>query len=312
MELFEFIKILNRNKKSLLLSVLIFILVAAGLTFVQPLQYSARSRLLIVQDNGSLLDPYSASKANEYLSNVLTNVVVSTSFYEDVTNAGFDIDTGYFTKSSGQLTQKWQKTVEAKSVGDLGLIEITVYHSDKYQLNQIAQAINYTLKTKNSQYHNAGDKVTIKVIDEPVLSSLPVRPNIILNFLLALFLGVVFGCLLVYLKTINKLSRLDEVQIADKPVDEPERTRVVESIIINELPKEVEVIQVIEPQPTPRQSIIKPTANPSSEVSPNFIVTPKDVETVQPPQANQPEISEPQANEEEIFDGDIKNIYGIF
>lgn len=165
-----------------------FILVF-GLTFIQPLKYSVRSRLLISQ-NLSGADPYTVSKSNQYLSNLFSQVVYSSSFFNLATDAGFNIDTDYFGDTYKQRMKTWKKTIEARNVGDTGILEIYIYHADTYQAQQIALAVNQTLMSKSFNYQRGGDQVSIAVIDQPLTSSFPVKPNIILNFFAAIFLGV--------------------------------------------------------------------------------------------------------------------------
>lgn len=199
MEVKQFLFTVNRKKGAIFLIIVIFLVTTAIFTFSQPLKYEANSKLLLVQNFGSAVDPYTASKSNEYLSDILASVTTSDYFFRDVMNAGFNIDQSYFPERADKKIKMWQKTVSAKSINDTGIIAISVYHPDKYQLEQIARAVNYVLKTKNSQYHGGGDRVSVKTIDEPIISNWPTKPNVFLNFGLAMILGLVFGLNYVYL-----------------------------------------------------------------------------------------------------------------
>ncbi|PKM88973.1 hypothetical protein CVU83_00835 [Candidatus Falkowbacteria bacterium HGW-Falkowbacteria-2] len=173
-----------------------FILVF-GLTFIQPLKYSVRSRLLISQ-NLSGADPYTVSKSNQYLSNLFSQVVYSSSFFNLATDAGYNIDTAYFGDTYKKRMKSWKKTIDARSIGDTGIMEIYIYHADTYQAQQIALAVNQTLMSKSFNYQRGGDQVSIAVIDQPLTSSFPVKPNIILNFFAAIFLGVAAASFWIY------------------------------------------------------------------------------------------------------------------
>lgn len=176
----------------------LFLVAGLLVTVAQPFEYGAKSKLLLVQSNVAGVDPYVISKSNGYLSDVLANVVSSNSFFSDVMNSGYHIDQGYFSGREDKIMEKWAETVDAKAINDTGIILINVYHPDRYQADQIAEAVNYILKTKNNQYHGADD-VSIKVIDQPIVSSWPVKPNIFLNLGLALALGLVFSLSFIYL-----------------------------------------------------------------------------------------------------------------
>ena len=199
MELIDFLK-LTRTKRSTITSmVILFVFVALTVTFVQPLKYVSSAKLLVVQEYGVNTDPYIAAKSNDYLSNILAQVVSSKSFFDEVLNAGFNIDKNYFPSRPDKRLEEWDKTVNAKIVNDTGMINIEVYHPDKYQTDQIAQAINYVLKTKNNQYHGGGDKVNVKIINDPIVSRWPLKPNIILNLALGIILGFICGLYYIYL-----------------------------------------------------------------------------------------------------------------
>jgi len=201
MELNEFLGLTKRKKQTILSVVIVFLVLTIIFTAVQPLKYSAESKLLVIQSFPVATDPYAISKSNEYLSNVLTKVIASNSFYSDVLDSGFNIDKSYFLKANREKKEmeRWEKAVEARSLSDSGIITIKVFHPNKYQLNQIVQAVNYTLKTKHQLYHGLGDKVVIKVIDRPIVSSWPTKPNIALNIILAIALGLIVSFFYIYL-----------------------------------------------------------------------------------------------------------------
>lgn len=222
MELKDFIKLLNCNKKTVFWSVLVFLMIGALLTLVQPLEYGAKSRLLIVQETGPAFDPYAMAKSNENIGNILTKVIASNSFFNETLEAGYNVNKEYFTHDVKKQMKRWKKAVEVKSLGDVGIIEIEVYHRDKGQAEQIAQAINYTLKSKSNQYLNTGEKLTIKIIDQPIISTWPLRPNIPLNLLLALAMGFVYGLSYIYLFLAPRVEEATAKFVSDEEdADEP-------------------------------------------------------------------------------------------
>ncbi len=198
MDLNQFINLAKKRGKTIFSLMALFLVAGLLVTVAQPFEYGAKSKLLLVQSNVAGVDPYVISKSNGYLSDVLANVVSSNSFFSDVMNSGYHIDQGYFSGREDKIMEKWAETVDAKAINDTGIILINVYHPDRYQADQIAEAVNYILKTKNNQYHGADD-VSIKVIDQPIVSSWPVKPNIFLNLGLALALGLVFSLSFIYL-----------------------------------------------------------------------------------------------------------------
>ncbi len=198
MELKDYLSLINKKKSTIASFVFIFLILATILTVVQPFKYGASSQILIIQNSISS-DPYTASKSTEYLSNILAKVVYSNSFFENVLNSGYAVDKSYFGQTVKKQMKTWNKTVSTKANNDSGIITINVYHKDRTQTDLIARAIVYTLQTKHGLYHGGADNVSIKVIDDPITSNYPVKPNLILNFNLALVLGLIFSGVYIYL-----------------------------------------------------------------------------------------------------------------
>jgi len=147
MEINIFIKNLKKRKGKLIVFVLIFLIVAAAISFSQPLKYKANSRLLIIQEN-STSDPYTIAKSNQYVGSLLSEAVYSGSFLELLaTNNSSNINWSYFTGNYKQQLKLWKKTVSARNINNTGVMEVAVYHPDSNQAKQIAIAVNNLLVT---------------------------------------------------------------------------------------------------------------------------------------------------------------------
>lgn len=199
MSLKEYLKLLAGKKETIFSIVFLVFLISLLLTFVQPLKYSAEEKLLIVQSFPASADPYSFSKSNEFFSNIFAQVIKSKSFFDQTMNTDFEINRDYFFGDSREQMNKWSKTVDARAMSDTGIIEIKVYHTDKMQAEQIAQAISYVFKTNHQEYHGAGDKIAVKQLDNPIISRLPVKPNIFFNLVFGLLFGFIIAFCYVYL-----------------------------------------------------------------------------------------------------------------
>lgn len=202
----KYFSLIKTRKQTIFTIVILFLILSSILTFSQSLKYGAKSKLLVVQNYSVGTDPYAISRSNEYLSNILTQVVYSNSFFTEVLGSGFGISKDYFGSDTRKQMKKWEKTISARAINDTGIITIDVYHPDQYQAGQIAQAINYILKTKNKFYHGGGSQVEVKIIDQPIISRFPIKPNIVLNFSLAFVFGIIFGLLYIYLLPGEKYS----------------------------------------------------------------------------------------------------------
>lgn len=203
MSINQFLNLIISGRKTILKIVLAFLIITLILSFAQVLKYEANSRVLVVQSYSQGTDPYIMSKANDYLSGIFVQAIFSDSFFQEVLNSGFNIDKNYFPASSHDKIKKWQKTVSAVNLRDSGIIEISVYHPDSKQAEQIARAVNYILYTKNKLYHGGGDSVKIRVIDAPIVSNFPVKPNLLINLSLALIAGLACGFYYIYFLSLN-------------------------------------------------------------------------------------------------------------
>ena len=216
MEITNFIKIIKKRKGTILAFVLIFLTIAMAITFSQPLKYRVSSRLLIISD-GAASDPYAIAKSNQYLTSLLSEAAYSGSFYQLLTASNnYDINWSYFSGDYKEQVKKWKKSIMARNVNDTGVMEVEIYHPDPYQAKQIAYAVNNALITQNSIYQGSTAGLKIKVIDEPTVSSYPVKPNLPLNAGAAIVFGLFAGLAYVYY---FPLSRRERRLIASKNLE---------------------------------------------------------------------------------------------
>ena len=198
MEFSEFIKLIKNKKGTILTLVFIVLILSVGVSLTNPLKYGAESRLLVIQNTVGN-DPYTVSKSNEYLGNLFSQIVYSGSFYDLVLSSQYGVDKNYFAGNYNQQLKTWRKTVETKTLSDTGIIEIHVYHQNPYQAQQIALAINDVLINRNGDYQGNGQTVKINVIDQPITSSYPVKPNLSQILPLALVGGLLLSLFYIYL-----------------------------------------------------------------------------------------------------------------
>ncbi len=176
-------KIILNGWKKILLFGIIAMAVATGLSFLQPLQYSSSVRMLIIQPSALDVDPYTAIRSAEQVGNNLSQVVYTTDFFKkviDADNNKFGIDPTYFPDNDAKRRKLWSRMVSVQVERGTGLLGITVYHPDKEQATQIAQAIAFVMTTEGSNYVG-GAALQIRLVDEPLVSRFPVKPNILVN-----------------------------------------------------------------------------------------------------------------------------------
>ncbi|MFH1173101.1 MAG: Wzz/FepE/Etk N-terminal domain-containing protein [bacterium] len=183
--------------------VLLLVVLITGLTFTislaQTLKYRSTVRLLVGQKYQPGIDTYTATKSAEYLSSLLSEVVYSGSFMDEVLSDKNVIDS--FDKKPIKRQKEWLKTVKAKPLNNTGILIIEAYSANKSQASELAQTVADVLITKGNLYHGQGDQVFIKLIDYPLTTDYPVKPNIIFNTLFGLVLGFLLGLVVIYIIT---------------------------------------------------------------------------------------------------------------
>ena len=177
-----------------------FLLIALVMIFslLGGLKYSAQSKLLVVQDTGNI-DAYAVSRSNEYLGNLLSQVVYSGSFFNLViNNPQYKVSQEYFAGSYNERLKLWRKSISTKTIADTGIIEVSIYHPNPDQARLISLAVNDVLINNNANYHG-GDGVKVSILDQPLVSNYPDQPNLVLNFVFALALGLFLSFIFIYL-----------------------------------------------------------------------------------------------------------------
>lgn len=198
MELNEFKQLIKRKKATIFSLTFLLVILVVIISLVGGLKYSAKAKVLVIQDVGKT-DAFTVSRSNEYLGNLLSQIVYSGSFFNLVLNNNqYKIDQNYFNIAYNERLKLWQKTVSTRTISDTGIIEINVFHSNPDQARLIALAINDVLMTKNSNYHGSAD-VKVSILDQPLVSNYPDKPNLIFNSLFALLIGLLLSLIFIYL-----------------------------------------------------------------------------------------------------------------
>ncbi|KKW34059.1 MAG: hypothetical protein UY79_C0005G0002 [Parcubacteria group bacterium GW2011_GWA2_53_21] len=181
--------------RTILLVAVLGLIVAVILSFFQSLKYRSTTRLLISQ-NTALVDAYTASRSNERVADDMATLVHTSSFYNAVMNAGFNIRENYFPSDELKRRKLWNKTIKPTVLRGTGLIQIDAFHPSVDQAEQIARAAAFILSTRAEDFSSAGG-VNVRQVDEPLNTRFPVKPNIPVNALTGLVLGGLAGLALV-------------------------------------------------------------------------------------------------------------------
>ncbi|MCX6714615.1 MAG: hypothetical protein NTX72_02280 [Candidatus Uhrbacteria bacterium] len=196
---FNYTRELFRRWQSIVLFGLLGLVLALIISFIQPLRYSSTVRLLILQDLGSSVDAYTASRSEERIAEDLSTIIYTSTFFDQVFSSGFQIDTKSFPKNDVQRRRQWTRTVDATVSHGTGLLTITAYHTDVAQAEQLVRAISFVL-TQHVKEYTSGGNVQMRLVDAPLNSQWPVKPNILANIASGFFLGGLVGVAYVLLR----------------------------------------------------------------------------------------------------------------
>lgn len=171
---------------------LLGLVLALIIAFTQPLRYASTARLLILQNVGTPVDAYTASRSEERIAENLSTIIYTSTFFDQVLNSGFDIDEQAFPSDDVKARRTWRKTVDATVSRGSGLLTLSTYHTDVRQAEQIVRAVAFVLTDRVSEF-TSGNNVSVRLIDAPLNSRWPVKPSILSNIASGFFLGGFVG-----------------------------------------------------------------------------------------------------------------------
>ena len=86
--------------------------------------------------------------------------------------------------------KRWERSIRPSVVFGTGVLHISAYSPSSTQAMLLSGAVAETLVEKGWEY--VGGDVNIKLVNAPVVTRFPVRPNILLNTLLGFLVGALF------------------------------------------------------------------------------------------------------------------------
>ncbi len=239
-------EIIKRDWRAVLVVTLVTVLLAFVITLIQPFLYSSTVSVLVLQKSGFSIDAYSASKSEERIANKLAQVIYASSFQNKVLNSGFAIDRGYFQNDEQKKRDQWSKMVETVVPAGLSKLQVTVYHKDPNQAVQIAQAVAFILTSEKREYIGIDD-VDLKVLDTPLASKYPVKPNIVLNIGLGIVLGFILGIIYVIITYNPDRDKLIDISGSKKKEDDIfSEDAVIERVELDENDEEIKEEEISE------------------------------------------------------------------
>ena len=232
----DFTKQLKKSWKGVLLFTLVVMSLAVVASVIQPMDYSSKVQALIIQNQKTDVDSYVAAKSAEKVGKNLSAVIGTTSFLDLVVQENM-VDLSDITAlPEKEKREVWQDKVSAGVIPETGIIEIEAFDPDPNHSAQIATAVAAAMVKNADEYHGGGDTIEVKVVNKALTSDYPVRPNLLMNVLLAFTLGMVTSLIYVFLKDDvreilgKKKGKLGKIEEAiDDYLEKPSSSKNTES-----------------------------------------------------------------------------------
>ncbi len=188
----NYIRLFVRAWRSIVILTIIGLCLALLFSFIQPLQYSSTERVLITQTNATGFDPYTAIKSTERIAQNLSEIIYTSSFFNQVMANAQGVDANYFPQDEIDRRKMWQKTIETKVDTGTGLMTIIAYHPDRAQAQELSVQVAKQLAAVAPNYF--GYSVRVQIIDDPLPSRFFAKPDFLRNGLLGAIAGFLIAC----------------------------------------------------------------------------------------------------------------------
>ncbi|MCC7522499.1 hypothetical protein IT407_01710 [Candidatus Uhrbacteria bacterium] len=162
-----------------------------ALSLLQPLQYASTVRVLITQPGAVGLDAFTIQKSNERIAQNLSQLLLTSTFFENILAQAQGFNTEYFPADEYERRRLWQESVAIALESGSGLMQVTVYHGNADQAKALVLAATNELAKQAPNYF--GSAVRVQVIDAPLNSRWYAKPNFLNNAFYGAAVGFMLG-----------------------------------------------------------------------------------------------------------------------
>jgi capsular polysaccharide biosynthesis protein len=186
----NYVRLILRSWRYVLLATLAGLVLALAFSFVQPFRYSSSVKILITQANVAGLDPYTAVKSTERIAQNLGEIVATSAFFNAVTQDP-SVDASYFPADELKKRKKWEDAVETVVTPGTGVMTVIAYHPVRDQATTLALRVSQQLVKEAPDLF--GFSVRAQVIDAPVPSRFFAKPDFFMNAAYGAVAGFLLG-----------------------------------------------------------------------------------------------------------------------
>lgn len=164
---------------------------ALGFSLFLPMQYGSSVRLLITQTSATGLDPYTAIKTTERISQSLSELMHTSTFYDNTLQKAQGFDVAYFPVEAYAKRRAWKDAISSSISAGTGVMTVTAFHPMRDQARLLVEAAARELSEQATNYFGQG--VRVQVIDAPLASRWYAKPDFIMNSLAGAGIGLLLG-----------------------------------------------------------------------------------------------------------------------
>lgn len=167
-------------------------------TMLFPREYRADAQVLIISQTRSGVDPYTVVKSAERVGENIAAVMKTDDFQTKVRQQpGYTLDWSRFDAlNERQRRRAWRRMIQGSVVFGTGVLNVSAFHTDPAEARALSGAAVEALSARGWEY--VGGDVALKIVNAPIVTRFPVRPNIAVNAILGLIVGVFAGVLIIY------------------------------------------------------------------------------------------------------------------
>lgn len=191
-------KSLNRKQEAIFIIIALTTIIGLYINFLLPKRFEAKSKILLVQENASNIDTFTAIRGAEQAANTLKHIVNSPAVLGRILNENPEIKEEYFKENAQKRAKQWKKLTKTTLVPNTGILTISTYHPDPKQAQGLAEGLISTLKKNNQAYFGQKNNLQLTVLEKPSVGTNYAQPNALVNTFLGFLVGLAISGGLVY------------------------------------------------------------------------------------------------------------------
>lgn len=199
---------LKKRWKSVLFLANLTVFLGLGLSLIQPFLYKTSFSLLIIQDTKESSNIYSSIESSDKLANLLKIMVKTSDFQNSIINSDFNINKDDFSDDEATKRKEWNKMIKIGIIPGSGIVNFDVYYKNRLGAEEYAKAIVSSIVNDGAQIYGGSKSIKFKVVNSPLTSNKPATPNILLNGILSLFIGLLSSLFYVYFTTTESQKKI--------------------------------------------------------------------------------------------------------